>query len=71
MLHYQPILGLSVETADDLICGLRYPKLNLCDPTLPHAKDIEKMIKIYAGPNAQMWAGQPLLTLEIDATLET
>jgi hypothetical protein len=70
-LHYQPILGLNADTADEIICGLRYPKLTLCDPTLPHAKDIQKMIKIYAAPNAKMWLGQPLLTLELDATLQT
>jgi hypothetical protein len=39
-VHYKSALNLDHTSPSAATCGPRYPKLTLCDPTLPNAEDI-------------------------------
>jgi hypothetical protein len=68
--HYTRVLNLSATGGE--ICGPRVAKLTLCDPTVPNAVDIQKMVKLYIKNDAiTLFKNQKQATLEIDATLES
>ena len=55
--HYAKVLNLGLS--DGVICGPRIARLTLCDPTVPNAVDIQKMVKFSISNDAiVMFAGQ-------------
>jgi hypothetical protein len=58
--HYKDSEKLDLTTKKDTLCGDRDTKLTLCDPSVEHAEDIEKIIKIYRPDEPESYIGHDL-----------
>jgi len=71
MYTYTRILGIAMADGRERLCGVRTTKLTLCDTTVEHAADINKLVSVYEEAKNEIVMGMRLLTLRIDATMPT